>query len=190
MSAHVDVTDTDSVEVRIPGCRGVVFKVLCCATPLLFFQAAVKGADLVVCATPSREPLITDAAWLAKGVTVVALGSDGPGKLELAPHVSAGFDKIVTDLTSQVTARPNTQPATPQRTHFHFQRQCVRLGELHHAVEKGGFDSAKVHAELGEVVIGRKAGREGEESILVDLTGVGVQDAGLADSVWKQVSRL
>jgi len=32
-----------------------------------------------------------------------------------------------------------------------------------------------VHAEIGEVVSGKKKGREGDELILVDLTGTGAQ---------------
>jgi ornithine cyclodeaminase/alanine dehydrogenase-like protein (mu-crystallin family) len=35
-----------------------------------------------------------------------------------------------------------------------------------------------VHAEIGEVVSGKKKGREGDELILVDLTGTGAQVRG------------
>jgi len=42
-----------------------------------------------------------------------------------------------------------------------------------------------IHAELGEVVVGTKPGREGGERIVCDLTGVGAQDAAMAGEVWK-----
>jgi ornithine cyclodeaminase/alanine dehydrogenase-like protein (mu-crystallin family) len=41
-----------------------------------------------------------------------------------------------------------------------------------------------IHAELGEVLLGRRSGREGEELIVCDLTGVGAQDAAIAGVVW------
>ena len=46
-------------------------------------EEAVRGADLVVTVTPSREPLVR-SGWLADDATVIAVGSDGPGKQELA----------------------------------------------------------------------------------------------------------
>ena len=122
---------------------------------------AVRGADLVVTATPSREPLLLPD-MLAPGATVVALGSDGPDKRELAPEVVATADKVVTDLTAQ----------------------CVRLGELHHAVDVGLMFVDDVWAELGQVVVGDRSGREGDETIVCDLTGVGAQDAAIAEVAW------
>ena len=97
-------------------------------------------------------------ARISEGALVVAVGSDGVGKQEVGSKV-AGSMKIVTDVTSQ----------------------CIRLGELQHV--KNGAEA--VHAELGEVLRGSKKGRESDkERILVDLTGVGIQDAALAEVVW------
>jgi ornithine cyclodeaminase/alanine dehydrogenase-like protein (mu-crystallin family) len=45
-------------------------------------QQAVEGADLAITATPSRVPLVR-AEWLKPGVTIIAVGSDGPDKQEL-----------------------------------------------------------------------------------------------------------
>lgn len=124
-------------------------------------MAAVADADLVVTVTPSRQPLVT-ANMLRPGVTVIALGSDGPDKRELASSVLERADKIVTDLTDQ----------------------CLRLGELHHAVEPGVASPEQVHAELGEIQAGVRPGREGDEMIVCDLTGVGAQDAAIAEAAW------
>jgi ornithine cyclodeaminase len=124
---------------------------------------AVDGADLVVAVTPSRVPLVLPG-MLVPGATVIAVGSDGPEKRELAAEVVAGADKVVTDRTEQ----------------------CVRLGELHHAVDAGLMAAADVWAELGQVVTGERPGRAGDdETIVCDLTGVGVQDAAIAQVAYE-----
>ncbi len=63
-------------------------------------KEAAQGADLVVTVTPSREPLL-ELEWLAQGVTVVAVGSDGPGKQELAPEILGAPAKVVVDSRAQ-----------------------------------------------------------------------------------------
>ncbi len=128
-------------------------------------EEAVRGADLVVTATPSREPLF-GAAALEPHATVIAVGSDGPDKRELATETLARADKIVVDRLSQ----------------------CVALGELHHGVEEGVVAAESVHAELGEVLVGAKTGREGSELIICDLTGVGAQDAAIAEVAWGKLA--
>ncbi len=128
---------------------------------------AVAGADLVVTVTPARKPLV-EADMLRSGATVVAVGSDGPDKRELAADLVAGADKVVTDRTEQ----------------------CVRLGELHHAVVAGLMTIGDVHAELGQVLTGVRSGREGDETIVCDLTGVGAQDAAIAEAAFGSLERL
>ena len=62
--------------------------------------------------------------------------------------------------------------------------QCLRLGEIHHAVEKGAITKDKVTAELGEITAGIKPGRTSDDEMIVcDLTGVGVQDVAAASLV-------
>lgn len=124
-------------------------------------QAAVEPSDLVVTTTPSREPIVR-ADWLRAGVHVTAVGSDGPDKRELESAVLARADKVVADSLAQ----------------------CLRLGEVHHAVAEGVMRAEQVYAELGELAAGLKPGRESDAEITVaDLTGVGVQDAAVADLV-------
>jgi ornithine cyclodeaminase len=128
-------------------------------------RAAVDGGDLVVTVTPSRKPLL-EASWLKPGVTVVAVGSDGPEKQELSVDILGGAEKVVVD----------------------SREQCLRLGETHHAVKAGVLDPGSIHGSLGEILVGRRSAREGEESIVVDLTGVGAQDAAMAEVVWRMFS--
>jgi ornithine cyclodeaminase/alanine dehydrogenase-like protein (mu-crystallin family) len=105
---------------------------------------------------------LVQADWIAQGALVIAVGSDGPDKQELAVEVLARADRIVAD-------------SLPQ---------CLRLGEIHHAVEKGAISKDKVTAELGQITAGLKPGRTSDDEIIVcDLTGVGVQDIAAASLV-------
>jgi ornithine cyclodeaminase/alanine dehydrogenase-like protein (mu-crystallin family) len=124
-------------------------------------EEAVQGADLVVTVTPAREPILA-LDWLLEGATVVAVGSDGPEKQELAPEILGSAGKVVVDSRAQ----------------------CLRLGETHHAVSAGVLTPEGIHGELGEVLLGTRPGREGDELIVCDLTGVGAQDAAMAGVVW------
>jgi ornithine cyclodeaminase len=125
-------------------------------------EAAVRDAGLIVTVTPSRVPLV-EADWVGDGATVIAVGSDGPDKQELSSSVLERADKVVADRIAQ----------------------CVELGEIHHAICEGVLTRDQIHGELGQIVIGEVAGREGGERIVCDLTGVGVQDAAIAEAAWR-----
>lgn len=134
-------------------------------TPAPDLESALRGAHLVVTVTPSREPLV-QASWLDPGVTVIAVGSDGPDKQELAVEVLGGAHKVVVDSRAQ----------------------CTALGETHHAIGAGVLEPEAIHGELGEVLLGTRTAREGRETIVVDLTGVGAQDAAMAGVAWNLLS--
>jgi ectoine utilization protein EutC len=130
-------------------------------------EKAVRGSDVVVTATVSRSPIVK-ASWLSKGVHVTAMGSDSPEKQELEADVLRLADKYVCDSV----------------------RQCAELGELHHALKAGSMTEADVHAELGEILLGTKSGREREDEITVcDLTGIAVQDVVSAQLVYERALR-
>jgi ornithine cyclodeaminase len=121
-------------------------------------REAAEGAEVVITATSAAEPLL-QAAWLAPGTHVTAVGSDMPHKQELDPQVLAAADKYVPDSTTAAAA----------------------CGELHHAIEAGVFGPGRVYGELGGLASGRLPGRAGEDELTVaDLTGLGVQDAAIA----------
>ncbi|MFL5427824.1 MAG: ornithine cyclodeaminase family protein [Myxococcales bacterium] len=70
-------------------------------------------------------------------------------------------------------------------------RRAAALGELHHAIEAGSMRREDVHAELGEIVSGRKRGRTDDEEITVfDSTGTALQDGAAAASVYAAATRL
>ena len=68
-------------------------------------------------------------------------------------------------------------------------RQCSRVGELRTALEGAVMTEKDVYAEIGEVVNGTKKGREGDELIVVDLTGTGAQDAAIGQVAWDVLSK-
>ncbi|HSB62348.1 MAG TPA: ornithine cyclodeaminase family protein [Vicinamibacteria bacterium] len=128
---------------------------------------AVEGSEVLVTATSAREPLVRED-WVFKGTHITAVGADAPGKSEVFARVLGKADKVVADSLAQ----------------------CLRLGEIHHAVEAGFLDPARVHAELGEIVAGSKSGRERDDEItIVDLTGLGIQDAAVGGFVAEEAAR-
>ncbi|HMH81650.1 MAG TPA: saccharopine dehydrogenase NADP-binding domain-containing protein [Gemmatimonadales bacterium] len=124
-------------------------------------ESAVRDHRVIVSATASTTPLVM-AAWVAPGTHVTSVGTGSPEKIELDPALLARADKLVADRVFQTE----------------------RYGNLHHAIAAGAVTRDKVYAELGDLAAGRLAGRENAQEITVaDLTGVGVQDAAIAQAV-------
>ena len=124
-------------------------------------ESAVRDHRVIVTATASTTPLVM-AAWVAPGTHVTSVGTGSPEKIELEPALLARADKLVADRVFQTE----------------------RYGNLHHAIAAGAVTRDKVYAELGDLAAGRLAGRENAHEITVaDLTGVGVQDAAIAQAV-------
>jgi alanine dehydrogenase len=127
--------------------------------------AAVRQSDICVTCTPSKEPLI-GAEDAIPGTFVAAVGADNSQKQELQPELMAN-SKIVTDVLEQ----------------------CAAMGDLHHALAAGVMTLVDVHAEICEVVAGKKPGRESEEEIIIfDSTGMALQDVAVAVVVYEKTS--
>jgi ectoine utilization protein EutC len=121
-------------------------------------EQVVRNSDLVITTTPAKEPIIK-ADWLHPGIHITAMGSDAEHKQELEAEVLARADMLVCDTIAQ----------------------CSRLGELHHALDRGVLTNKSSIIELGQLTSKGISGRENEEQITVcDLTGTGVQDTAIA----------
>ena len=114
-------------------------------------------------ATSAQTPFLTTEC-VSPGTFVAAFGADSPHKSELAAELFAG-SKVVVDVLAQ----------------------CMVMGDLHHAIDAGLVTAADVHAELGDLVVGRKSGRANPEEITVfDSTGVAIQDVASAAWVYQR----
>jgi ornithine cyclodeaminase/alanine dehydrogenase-like protein (mu-crystallin family) len=64
------------------------------------------------------------------------------------------------------------------------------MGDLHHAIAAGVMDRRAVHAELADLVAGKKQGRASDDQItLFDSTGTALQDVAAAASIYECARR-
>lgn len=124
---------------------------------------AVGQSDICVTCTPSKQYFL-NREYIPQGMFVAAVGADNEEKQELDPRLMQK-NKIIVDLLEQ----------------------CAAIGDLHHALERGFVKREDVHAELGEVIAGRKTGRESAcEIIVFDSTGMALQDVVAAVAVYER----
>jgi alanine dehydrogenase len=136
------------------------------ATPVSDLGAAVAESDVVVTCTTARRYIIT-REMVRPGTFVAAVGADHEDKQEIDPQLMA-HAKVVTDLTDQ----------------------AATIGDLRHAIAAGAMSRDAVHAQLGEVVAGRKPGRVHDDEITIfDSTGTGLQDAAAAVAACRRASQ-
>ena len=65
--------------------------------------------------------------------------------------------------------------------------QCAEIGALQHALEAGLMTPERVHAELGDVVAGRRPGRTRSDEITIfDSSGTALQDVAAAVAVYEK----
>ena len=65
--------------------------------------------------------------------------------------------------------------------------QCAEMGDLHHALVAGALAPGDVHADLAEVVAGRKPGRTAAaETFVFDSTGTALEDVAAAAAVYEK----
>ena len=68
--------------------------------------------------------------------------------------------------------------------------QCAVIGELQHALAAGLMTRDGVHAELADVVVGRRAGRARADEITVfDSSGTALEDVAAAIALYENARR-
>jgi alanine dehydrogenase len=124
------------------------------ATP----EEALVGADIMVEASRLVEPtVLLRTQWVRPGTLVVPYGTVSAVELSLLDVM----DKVVVDDWGQAQVGP--------------------LGALRRHVDSGLLNRGNLYAELGEVVAGRRPGREGpQERILFWHRGLGPTDLAVA----------
>jgi alanine dehydrogenase len=124
------------------------------------YQEVVEGADIICTVTIGDESMVK-REWLKKGSLVISAGS----YQELDPEVVLSADKIVVDHWGQASHR----------------------GELAKLVESGRIGEKDIYAEIGEILAGKKKGRErDDENIVAVPIGLGSVDIGCAFEVYRK----
>ena len=137
-------------------------------TPVSSVRAAVEGADIVVTATTARAPIV-DGDWFAAGVHINCVGSGIPDRRELDDKIVQRA-KIVVD------------------THASAMEEA---GDLLIPMANGLITQAAIHADLGEIVTGQKAGRADEQEITIfKSVGVALQDVAAAAWAYRRAREL
>ncbi len=131
------------------------------ATALSDLAELCARSELIVTTTSSRQALLS-VDMIRPGARIIALGADSPGKQELDPAILAHARVIVDS-----------------------REQCTDHGESSWAIRAGWLSSAAL-IELGSllaapIVFGH------DETVVVDLTGVAIQDHAIAKSVWSRL---
>jgi alanine dehydrogenase len=122
-----------------------------------------RDVDILVTCTPARSALVR-GDWVEKGMHIAAVGADMPHKRELDSGVYARADKWVTDILSQ----------------------ALVTGEIAQALVDGAITENSMHATLGEIVAGRKKGRENDAEVTVfKSTGMAIQDIATAKRIYE-----
>jgi ornithine cyclodeaminase/alanine dehydrogenase-like protein (mu-crystallin family) len=126
-------------------------------------RAALGQSDVLLTCTPARRAYVM-AADVAPGTFIGAVGADSQGKQEIDPKLVATATLVV-DIVAQ----------------------CAEIGELQHALAGGLMTREQVHAELGDVVAGRRPGRTRRDEITIfDSSGTALQDVAAAIAVYEK----
>jgi ornithine cyclodeaminase len=137
-------------------------------------EEAIRAAQLIVPVTTTTEGYI-HFSWLQPGALLVNVSLDDP-----MPDVIFKADKIIVD-------------------DWHLVKNDTRrlLGKMYRAGQVIGSDDSsevayrRIDAELGEVVLGKKAGRNNaDEIILVNPFGLAIEDVALATHVYQKAREL
>ncbi|HEY1328772.1 MAG TPA: ornithine cyclodeaminase family protein [Casimicrobiaceae bacterium] len=132
------------------------------------WESCVRGADIVVEASrlTQPEPLLK-TRWTQPSALVVPYGTMSAVELDLTDIMS----KIVVDDWGQCASGP--------------------YGSLRAHVNAGKLTAQTLHAELGEIVAGRKPGRErDDETILLWHRGLSLSDIALGAAMLDKAKRL
>jgi alanine dehydrogenase len=124
---------------------------------------AVAGQDIVVTTTPSRTPVVK-REWVSPGTHINAIGADAAGKQELEPAILTAAKVVVDDWA-----------------------QASHSGEINLPLTRGQLSPEQIYASLGDIVAGKKPGRETSQEITVfDSTGLIIQDLALGLAVYQR----
>ncbi len=131
-------------------------------------KEAVLQADIVCTATTSMTPVFDDKD-IKPGTHISAVGSYTPDMQEVPPDTVARALVVVDSRAASLE----------------------EAGDLIIPMRIGFFDVSHIYAELGEIVLGRKKGRESAEQITYfKSVGLAVQDAMAAQLAFENARKM
>ena len=131
--------------------------------PVRDLPSALQRSDVCITSTTATEFFVRKQDVLP-GTFIAAIGADDTHKQEIDPALMASA-KVVADSLDQ---------------------SCT-IGDTHHAIAAGLLRKEDVHAELSEIVAGKKPGRIDDAEITIfDSTGIALEDAVAAVAVYEK----
>jgi ornithine cyclodeaminase/alanine dehydrogenase-like protein (mu-crystallin family) len=127
-------------------------------------EDAVRGKDIVITATTSREPVL-QGQWLAPGTHVNAIGSNMMGRTELDVESFRRCADVIVDSKDQARSE---------------------AGDFQQAIEEGVLHWSDIR-ELGQVLLGRYAVRKQAPDITIFKSlGIAIEDIAVAGRVYER----
>jgi ornithine cyclodeaminase/alanine dehydrogenase len=126
-------------------------------------SAALQDSDVGITCTTAFEFFIRSND-VRHGTFIAAVGADDSHKQEIDPALMARAKVVVDSLD-----------------------QCCTIGDTHHAIAGGLMKRENVHAELADIVAGKRAARTNPDEITIfDSTGIALEDAVAAAAVYEK----
>ena len=134
------------------------------AIPTDDVEAAVRESDIIDCVTLASEPFIK-GEWLKKGALVMNMAD-----YEVDNECINRCSKVVVDYWENVKHRMISTVALMWKD--------------------GLFKDEELHAEIGEIVNGSKAGRENDDEIIYfNAVGAGIMDIAVTARCYKNAQK-
>jgi 2,3-diaminopropionate biosynthesis protein SbnB len=129
-------------------------------TPIKSLEEYCKKSDIIITATVSKEPIV-EADWIMPGTTCINVGG-----YEYTFDAVRKAQKVVVDTWEDVKHRMASTIAI--------------------MANEGLFADEEIYAEIGEIVIGDKIGRENDQEIIYyNSVGMGIEDVAIATRVYR-----
>lgn len=132
--------------------------------PVETVEAAVRGADLIVTATSSRDPLVK-RDWIAPGAHLNVVGASQPASREVDSATVAAASLYVDRRESTLN----------------------ESGDYLFALRDGAIKPDHIRAEIGELLTGDKPGRTAADEItLFKSLGLAIEDLASAEYLYRK----
>jgi alanine dehydrogenase len=143
--------------------KRIAFAAECSAEAVDHAEQAVRGADIIVTATNSRDPVL-NSEWVSGGVHINAVGSNQARRRELPSELIARAGRVVVDSIEQ---------------------SRMESGDLLLSWGHGEWHDSRL-IELKDVLAGGRTARSPEEITIFKSNGLALEDVAAAGFVYER----